>query len=66
MYFQCNNCGNLKLYEEVKRKKHTDGRTSFFKCINECETKVGVEEWLVKFPGSFKKLDKFLEENPQP
>lgn len=56
----------MKLYEEVKLEKHTDGRTSFFKCNDECETKAGIKDWLVKFPGSFKKLDKFLEENPQP
>ena len=63
---QCCNCGELMPMEDVIRLEHTDDITTLFHCTVECEIKEGVKEWLIAFPGQFKKLDKFIQENPEP
>ena len=63
--WQCWNCGDLKLRTDVKSVIHTDERTYFYKCVNTCKTKDNFKDWIIQFPTSVKKLEKFLEENPE-
>jgi len=64
--FQCSICGQLKDRDQVTLEPYTDGRTYLYECIEECPFNVDIKPWLLKFPGSFKKLDKFIKEIPEP
>ena len=63
---QCSICGHAKQRDQVSLVPFSDGRTYLYECNEACNVSGGICEWLIKFPGSYKKLDKFLEENPEP
>jgi hypothetical protein len=66
MKCQCSICGSLKPREEVEIYEH-DVRTYMYKCINcDKEPVPDLKDWISRFPGAEKKLNKFLQDNPMP